>query len=123
MDRKLLQSLAGWAITRSDQEIYRKLLDVLAEIIPTLPESIDVDIPVVEQAAPEPKMRDELPIPDVFGSSVLVDYYNAVTQTYRQSRHKKAYSGQLLAQESTDTKGMRFSQSKRFLTQRRGGSG
>ena len=62
--------------------MYRKLLDALSEIIPTLPESIDVDIPVVGQAAPEPKMRDELPLPDVFDNSVLRDYYNAVTQGY-----------------------------------------
>lgn len=77
-----MQSLAGWAITRSDQEIYRKLLDVLAEIIPMLPESIDVDIPETKKPTAKLKMRDELPLPELYGDSVLADYYNAVRQGY-----------------------------------------
>ena len=53
-----MQSLAGWAITRSDQEVYRKLLDVLAEIIPTLPEPVEVEVKL-------PPPPDEIPLPEV----------------------------------------------------------
>lgn len=53
-----MQSLAGWAITRSDQEIYRKLLDVLAEIIPTLPEPVEVEVKL-------PPPPDEIQLPEV----------------------------------------------------------
>jgi len=66
MDRKLMQSLAGWAITRSDQEVYRKLLDVLAEIIPTLPEPVEVEVKL-------PPPPDEIPLPEV-----TTDYHGII---------------------------------------------
>lgn len=58
MDNKTIRSLAGWAITRSDQEVYRRLLDVLSEIIPTLPEVQDIPIQ-------KPVDREEIPLPEV----------------------------------------------------------
>lgn len=57
MDRKSLEALAGWAITRSDGEPYRKLLDALSEIIPSLPEVPELEIKHIPS--------EEMPIPEV----------------------------------------------------------
>jgi hypothetical protein len=56
MNKKLLMVLAGWAITRSDIPSYRKLMEAIGEIIPTL----TGDEPQILPS--KPALPDELPV-------------------------------------------------------------
>lgn len=58
MDKSILKSLAGWALTRSDQECYRKLLEALSEVIPNAPDQTEVVVEVPSEDEHVRKLPD-----------------------------------------------------------------